>query len=100
MGLLEEARLARMRGTRWLAKNGSMKNRFWPGQGLVRGELLMAMHWPDQPRARRAHRLLAGEAAVRRWHAQATPEAPNNCNNAHSQGNCIFKEKNMSHRND
>ena len=40
MGLLEEARMARLRGFKVAQKNGSMKTAFGSGQGLVCGELL------------------------------------------------------------
>ncbi len=40
MGLLEEARLARLRGFKVAQKSGSDEDRFRPLQGLYRGELL------------------------------------------------------------
>jgi len=41
MGLLEEARYARLRGFKVAQKNGSVKTAFGRLQGLHRGELLM-----------------------------------------------------------
>jgi hypothetical protein len=66
MGLLEEARLARMRGFKVAQKNGSMKTAFGRFQGLHRGELL-TMKPQALARAGSPH------APPRRWRCTGPP---------------------------